>query len=200
MGDPRSYPFSHDVVPYVGRAPRGDGGYELRRPPREIVLPVDYWDLFEWGVPWSELDEHQTHAARAEMESMQAAIYEVDHPEQRYKFGPKASMHNARARDVGRKGTLTEASWLAWCKCFNWRCAYCEACPAFVLEHVVPLSRGGDSSLYNVVPACRSCNGGKQAKTPDEWLGPGPSLDAFYGRVAAAIEVSRGAKHLKRAA
>ena len=47
-------------------------------------------------------------------------------------------------------------------------CHYCGG-EAGELDHVVPISRGGLHCLENVVPACRSCNARKGAKTPEEW-------------------------------
>lgn len=43
-------------------------------------------------------------------------------------------------------------------------------------EHVIPLSRGGDHSVGNLIPSCGPCNrgaGGKHTHTPAEWLGTG---------------------------
>lgn len=53
------------------------------------------------------------------------------------------------------------------------RCAYC-ATPLTVhtatMDHIVPLSRGGTTTLANLVVACRSCNMQKHARTAVEWL------------------------------
>ncbi|ACZ30827.1 HNH endonuclease [Xylanimonas cellulosilytica DSM 15894] len=47
------------------------------------------------------------------------------------------------------------------------RCAYCGG-PADTVDHVVPRSRGGDSSWLNLVAACGACNGRKADRTPAE--------------------------------
>lgn len=49
-------------------------------------------------------------------------------------------------------------------------CAYCHhfATP-LVVEHIVPLARGGSHTLSNVVGACDRCNGEKHNRTPEEW-------------------------------
>ncbi|MEG3615727.1 MULTISPECIES: HNH endonuclease [Isoptericola] len=46
-------------------------------------------------------------------------------------------------------------------------CAYCGG-PAQTVDHVVPRSRGGDSSWLNLVAACRACNHRKANRTPLE--------------------------------
>ena len=39
----------------------------------------------------------------------------------------------------------------------NGRCSYCEA-EATEIDHIVPRANGGTDSIYNLTPACRSCN------------------------------------------
>lgn len=38
------------------------------------------------------------------------------------------------------------------------------------LDHVVPLSAGGERGLRNIVPACRRCNGTKGNKSYSEFV------------------------------
>lgn len=48
-------------------------------------------------------------------------------------------------------------------------CSYCSS-KATTLDHVIPVSRGGKHEPENVVPACKSCNSSKGARTPEEWM------------------------------
>lgn len=51
-------------------------------------------------------------------------------------------------------------------------CAYCGeryADGQLTRDHVVPTSRGGRDCWENCVSACRACNEGKAARTPEEW-------------------------------
>lgn len=47
------------------------------------------------------------------------------------------------------------------------RCAYCLR-PGDTIDHVQPVSRGGESSWLNTVTACAACNGSKGSRTPRE--------------------------------
>ncbi len=52
---------------------------------------------------------------------------------------------------------------------FNCTCVYCGKNyerNELTIDHVTPRSKGGDSSLRNLVPACRKCNKDKGSK---EW-------------------------------
>ncbi len=51
-------------------------------------------------------------------------------------------------------------------------CAYCDdAGGPFNIDHIYPLSRGGDNSPSNLCVACASCNAAKRDMTVHEWLG-----------------------------
>jgi len=48
-------------------------------------------------------------------------------------------------------------------------CVYCGKHKPLTLDHVAPLSRGGDHRRTNLVPACRSCNSSKGASDVVNW-------------------------------
>lgn len=52
------------------------------------------------------------------------------------------------------------------------KCFYCPK-PATTRDHVIPFTQGGrarnSDGSSNIVPACRSCNSSKGAKTPEQW-------------------------------
>jgi 5-methylcytosine-specific restriction endonuclease McrA len=47
-------------------------------------------------------------------------------------------------------------------------CFYCGGKPEQI-DHIIPLSRGGDHSIGNLLPACKKCNTSKNDKTIMEW-------------------------------
>jgi len=51
-------------------------------------------------------------------------------------------------------------------------CHYCGEIfspKALTMDHVIPLSRGGRSEKFNLVPCCKECNTQKQRMLPVEW-------------------------------
>lgn len=52
---------------------------------------------------------------------------------------------------------------------FNGKCAYCGK-PATTYDHIVPVSKGGQTTPGNIVPACNSCNSSKKTKDIMKWL------------------------------
>lgn len=52
---------------------------------------------------------------------------------------------------------------------FDGCCAYCGVKPdKLEMDHIVPLSRGGQHTKSNIVPACFNCNRSKGARTPEQ--------------------------------
>jgi 5-methylcytosine-specific restriction endonuclease McrA len=81
-----------------------------------------------------------------------------------------AQIRRARLRGVAHD--LTIAQWLATLEYFDNRCAYClRANVPLEQDHVVAISRGGDHTEANVVPACLPCNRSKKDRLVFAMLG-----------------------------
>lgn len=52
---------------------------------------------------------------------------------------------------------------------FENKCAYCDA-PATAWDHIIPITKGGKTVPWNIVPACKSCNSSKNANDVDDWI------------------------------
>ena len=50
----------------------------------------------------------------------------------------------------------------------NWTCQYCGSRGQLTVDHVIPRSKGGDSSWENVVTSCAPCNLRKGNRLPHE--------------------------------
>ncbi len=50
----------------------------------------------------------------------------------------------------------------------GWRCVYCENKKNLTIDHLIPKSRGGKNTWFNLVTCCNSCNARKGDKTPEE--------------------------------
>jgi len=87
--------------------------------------------------------------------------------------------NNYRAATANVEATLTDNEWLAVLKAFDFSCAYCGG-EYQVLEHIIPVSAGGGTTVDNCVPACYSCNARKRDMLPDE-------LDDFQAEVIATM-------------
>lgn len=106
--------------------------------------------------------------AQLERSRLKTANYKRTHPE-------LASLHQTRRNRriaVAADGTLTPDV-IAALKQRTVHCAYCDSAmfPADkVTDHMIPLSRGGEHSVRNLVICCRLCNGRKASLSYEEWI------------------------------
>lgn len=54
-------------------------------------------------------------------------------------------------------------------KLYQSPCIYCGSSNLIEIDHVIPISRGGQHSIGNLVPACKKCNRNKSNKLIVEW-------------------------------
>lgn len=103
-----------------------------------------------------------------------------DHPDERAEHVRQRAIRNARwrymtdesfrlyhrskskRRKAQQRGSTAlmlspDQLWRRWVD-FNHTCAYCGAGGDLQVEHLVPISKGGEHHLGNVVPACQRCN------------------------------------------
>jgi hypothetical protein len=62
-----------------------------------------------------------------------------------------------------------ENDWLECLSFFNHRCAYCGEESPLEKEHFIPLINGGEFTINNIIPACKSCNSSKNNKCFFDW-------------------------------
>jgi hypothetical protein len=71
-------------------------------------------------------------------------------------------------------------------------CAFCGASPIQRWDHLVPVSKGGDTTIGNIVPACAKCDDSKGALPFDDWaLGSTPGSPTSRGIADVRDRVER---------
>ena len=104
--------------------------------------------------------------------------YFAKHPEKRKAFAQYVKRSRAkkpeyyRALDLANKhlrrangGDFTPAQWEHMKDLYGHRCAYCDRhMERLTMDHVIPVSQGGEHTWNNIVPACRRCNSSKHTK------------------------------------
>jgi 5-methylcytosine-specific restriction endonuclease McrA len=75
-----------------------------------------------------------------------------------------------RARKFGSSGEITSEEWEKLKVFYNHTCLRCgrqEPSIELTLDHVRPLSKGGENKIGNAQPLCQHCNSKKGVKTID---------------------------------
>ena len=81
------------------------------------------------------------------------------------------SAHHARKYNP-KISNFTVGEWQDILEQANGACFYCASqvgSENLVVEHQIPLSRGGDNSVSNIVASCVSCNSQKGTRTAEEF-------------------------------
>ncbi|KKN31413.1 hypothetical protein LCGC14_0824270 [marine sediment metagenome] len=77
-------------------------------------------------------------------------------------YGSRVSRPRRRARKRGAFVVdFTPEQWTQLKESFDHCCAYCGNQAELEQDHVTPISKGGNHTGSNIVPACRSCNAKK---------------------------------------
>ncbi len=70
-----------------------------------------------------------------------------------------------KANERASEGSFSREEWDGLLEYFEYKCAYCKKETPLEPDHVIPISRNGSSFIDNILPACRSCNAKKGAKS-----------------------------------
>ena len=81
----------------------------------------------------------------------------------------KAKSQAYRARKQRTGGSFSLEQWLDLVAAHDGRCGYCGVVAPLEAEHRIPVSRGGNSFIENIIPACRTCNARKHRLTETEF-------------------------------
>lgn len=87
------------------------------------------------------------------------------HPEKNTEYAQRrrALCKNTKIND------FTADQWRDLKRLYDYHCAYCWVVfEKLEPDHIIPLTREGQHTLSNIVPACRHCNATKNNKTPEE--------------------------------
>lgn len=89
----------------------------------------------------------------------------------RLKNKEKCVLYKAKycAKKAELPSTLTYDQWNIVKRYFGNKCAYCGKEVPLQQDHFVPLSKGGEYTHNNIIPACRSCNTSKHAQNFFDW-------------------------------
>jgi len=124
-----------------------------------------------------EQRERQKEYYQENKESIKSKIkkYKEKNPEaaKRYRNKNKEKLRiycqRRKARVKGLPYLLNFYEWGEIKKKFNCSCAYCGRMLKLQQEHFVPLSRGGEYSVQNIIPACGECNNSKNYRLFKDW-------------------------------
>lgn len=93
----------------------------------------------------------------------------------------KVNIGKQRRRALIRNlpASFTDEHWKQCKDSFDNKCCYCGKRKVLSQDHFISVHNGGEYTINNIVPACKTCNSGKQEKDFFEWYPNQP----FYSEV-----------------
>ena len=83
----------------------------------------------------------------------------------------RPSEQRRRAVLKGSIGSFTPQEWDSLIEVYKHRCAYCgKKTKRLTVDHIIPLSKGGENFISNIIPACSYCNSSKHDRLWDAQL------------------------------
>ena len=84
----------------------------------------------------------------------------------------KFRIYNQRRRALKKQlpNTLTPQQWEQCEKDFDYTCCYCGQAKKLTIEHFKPISKFGELTANNVLPACPSCNSSRGNRDFSTWF------------------------------
>lgn len=130
-------------------------------------------------IKWANMtpEEHEQERERLRQ-------YKANNPERvrtvhmtwRHENPEKIAVTSARRRAKKKAAPcndLTAEQWETVLQAFDYCCAYChKKKKPLTQDHITPIALGGSHTLWNVVPACKSCNSKKGTKPPPKPVQP----------------------------
>lgn len=123
-----------------------------------------YWHICKKCYAQQKKNERSTPEGRKAAQLACSKWYSTPHGMQHEK-----NRSHARRSLKTHNSYVTAEQWAGTLEYFYNSCAYCGESANLTQDHIVPLSKGGENTVSNVVPACKHCNYSKGPKDMLTW-------------------------------
>lgn len=104
----------------------------------------------------------RTHKPSKEKIKAKNKKWQKENPEKSKEYS-----RNRRALKHNAIGKITTNEWIELCNKYENKCLCCGSTGKLVLDHIIPLIKGGTNTIDNAQPLCKSCNSKKNVKVID---------------------------------
>lgn len=159
LGRPTWFRLQLTVQPIIEAYPDEDVGRALKLAMRYFkdgAMPCEDESLMAvalFSILKAEIDDRFREHENAIVNGGKAQHFETDTIENKSTTSKRKNVPNRKRFEVFERDKFT--------------CQYCgRSAPNVILEidHVVPVSRGGNNDIANLVTSCKECNGGKASR------------------------------------
>lgn len=126
-----------------------------------------------------QIAKKKIYGSKHQIENNKAARrYRKNHPDRRKKTLRASAKKHAESGIIrtnryralkrsAQRHDLSAAQWREIKAAHGYKCAYCgKKLKKLTQDHITPISKGGEHSASNVIPACQACNSRKNDRAP----------------------------------
>lgn len=125
----------------------------------------DFKKVWREANPWKDSPEKlKWRRENSERIAATGKAWQQANPKRR-----QLNYQKRRSLEKHLPATLTLKQWTTAMNHFNNCCAYCGKEEKLTQDHFVPLSKSGEYSESNIIPACQSCNSSKGVSPFSVW-------------------------------
>ncbi len=134
---------------------------ESQREAVDVIL-TEFFTLVDGWWTNSRCDEEINAAAVKREKARASAMIGVQSREQK-----NAELRRLRMKDAKERGSHTQDEWVALVSLCGEACIRCGSTEKIQKDHIMPIYQGGDDSIDNLQPLCRTCNSAKGPENID---------------------------------
>jgi len=139
--------------------------YHIKNSCRINIIKKEYNSLnadkrSKWGKKYYIINRHRIRKRAKE--------YSKNNPE-KIRASAKRSKHKRKSLERKVEANFSNNQWEVCKKHFNNGCCYCGKTSYLHQDHFLALSKGGEYTINNIVPACSTCNSSKYNHNFFEW-------------------------------
>ena len=131
---------------------------------------ADYYK--QWAANWrkthgkeNSLKAQKWNRKNRERYNERMRLWRQDNPDKVH----RTNKINQAKRKKAKVFKVTVKDWKKLLNQYNFCCFYCKDKGEMTMDHIIPISRGGNHSIGNIIPACKSCNSKKNKRFIMEW-------------------------------
>lgn len=136
-------------------------GCKEHKPVSEFQRTTQSRDGLKWRCSACHSQQNRTiYNRNVKREREKRRLYRENNQERVRQYAVDGERRR-RARKMNVESTLTRTQWERILRRYGYRCLACGSSENLTIDHVVPISKGGEDTERNVQPLCGSCNSSK---------------------------------------
>lgn len=136
---------------------------------KDNYISINDWAESLYLAGYSHEDALKITEYKIKRDSFRLKWYPIDAVNNIYLNPPHIKTDNQKRAFLFKGNRHSKEEWEIKKKEYDYKCAYCGEQVELTKDHIIPVARGGNDLIENIIPSCKRCNQKKQTKTAIEF-------------------------------